>query len=148
MPENSNIIFNNNYSESEMSSKTYSVDFLKNRIVGEKDGIEALKDTIFKIINTERYKYDIYDWNYGVEFSDIIGMDRKLAVTEIENRIKDALSIDERIKNISDFQFVENKNSIEVSFTVESIFGNIRESKEVSICCMKLMKNLWKKNLI
>lgn len=133
MPENSNIIFNNNYSESEMSSKTYSVDFLKNRIVGEKDGIEALKDTIFKIINTERYKYDIYDWNYGVEFSDIIGMDRKLAVTEIELRIKDALSVDKRIESVSDFIFVENRNSIEVTFIVKSVLGDFDIRKEVSI---------------
>ena len=133
IPESSGVNFNETYLKADLVSKTYAIDFDKNRIVGERDGLSALKDTVFKILNTERYIYDIYDWNYGVEFSDIIGMDRKLAVTEIENRIKDALSIDERIKNISDFQFVENKNSIEVSFTVESIFGNIRESKEVSI---------------
>ena len=87
----------------------------------------------FKILNTERYIYDIYDWNYGVEFSDIIGMDRKLATTEIEIRIRDALSVDERIEEISDFEFVEHRNSIEVSFKVKSIWGDLKIFKEVSI---------------
>ena len=133
IPESSGVNFNEIYSKADLVSKTYAIDFDKNRIVGERDGLSALKDTVFKILNTERYIYDIYDWNYGVEFSEIIGMDRKLAVTEIELRIKDALSVDKRIESVSDFIFVENRNSIEVTFTVKSVLGDFDIRKEVSI---------------
>ncbi len=133
IPESSGVNFNSTYSEVDLVSKTYAIDFDKKRIAGERDGISALKDTIFKILNTERYVYDIYDWNYGIEFSDIIGMDRKLAVTEIELRIKDALLVDKRIESVSDFVFIEGRNSMEVSFTVKSVLGNFSIRKEVSI---------------
>ena len=32
-------------------------------IVGKVSGLEHLKQTIFWILNTERYEYIIYDWN-------------------------------------------------------------------------------------
>ena len=133
IPEDSKTVFNETYSSGIVPSKTYAVDFENKRIIGENDNIYALRDAIFKILNTERYIYDIYDWNYGVEFSDIIGMDRKLATTEIEIRIRDALSVDERIEEISDFEFVEHRNSIEGSFKVKSIWGDLKIFKEVSI---------------
>ena len=37
------------------------------KIIGMCDDYEAMKQAIFKIINTERYRYLIYDWNYGIE---------------------------------------------------------------------------------
>ena len=37
------------------------------RISGECDGVEAVKQAIYNILNTERYQYIIYSWNYGVE---------------------------------------------------------------------------------
>lgn len=36
------------------------------------DGMEAVKQAVYKILQTERYKYVIYDWNYGVELEDLL----------------------------------------------------------------------------
>ena len=47
-------------------TKTYKMELEENsnRISGFTDEQDAMKQAIYKIIRTERYKYIIYDWNY------------------------------------------------------------------------------------
>ena len=55
-------------------SKTYVMNIDGERITGTMtDDIEAVKQAIYKILNTERYQYPIYSWNYGVELADLFG---------------------------------------------------------------------------
>ncbi len=46
-----------------------------NRIIGYTDEIEAMEQAIYLILNIERYKHEIYDWNYGIELADLFGKD-------------------------------------------------------------------------
>lgn len=46
-------------------SYTYKLD--DTRVRGYVDGSEAVKQAVYKILMTERYKYIIYGFNYGVE---------------------------------------------------------------------------------
>lgn len=115
-------------------SKTYRIDFNKNRAKGIFDEIKALTQSIYKILITKRYKYEIYDWNYGIEIDDLIGMPKPYVKIEIERRIKDALSIDDRILEVYDFEFFDvynDKCSLCVKFVVKSIFGDFGFSWEV-----------------
>ncbi|WP_250278894.1 DUF2634 domain-containing protein [[Clostridium] colinum] len=117
-----------------MPSKTYRIDFGKNRAEGLFDEIKSLKQAIYKILLTKRYKYEIYDWNYGMEIDDLIGMPKEYVKIEIENRIIDALSIDDRIKDVYNFEFFDihnDKCSLGVKFIVKSIFGNFDFRLEV-----------------
>ena len=57
----------------EQPSKTYKMDLEGNTTRGYTDGLEAMKQVVFKILNTERYKYPMYSWNYGVELEDLFG---------------------------------------------------------------------------
>ena len=41
-------------------SNTFSIDFISNKITGFVDEKEAVKQAIFLILNTERYKFLIY----------------------------------------------------------------------------------------
>ena len=43
------------------------------RIINKCDKLEAMKQVIYKILMTERYKYFIYSWNYGIELTDLFG---------------------------------------------------------------------------
>ena len=54
-------------------SNTFHIDFDRGRIIGFVDEKEALKQAILLILNTERYRFLIYSWNYGIELVDIIG---------------------------------------------------------------------------
>lgn len=115
-------------------SKTYKLNIEKNTISGGYiDGIEAVKQAVYKILNTERFDYTIYSWNYGVELKNLIGTHTSFAVPEIERVIQEALLQDDRIEEVTDFEFSVNKSIITVKFKVISTEGNTTIEKVVSI---------------
>lgn len=103
-------------------------------IVGKVSGLEHLKQTIFWLLNTERYECIIYDWNIGLETKDLYGMPVDYVCSELEYRIQDTLSIDERIEEIYDFSFDTSKRGVILcQFKVKSIYGEFTEEKEVNV---------------
>lgn len=115
----------------EQPDKTYKLTE-KNRIRGETDGMRALKQSIYCVLNTERYQYPVYSWNYGIELMDLYGEPLTYVCPELERRIQEALLCDSRITGVSDFVFTFlQKGKIQVSFTVHSVYGNIEAKKEV-----------------
>ena len=119
-----------NYQTSNTFRVRYEDDY---KLLGMCDDIEAMKQAIFKIINTERYKYLIYDWNYGIELSDLIGKPIPYVYAEIERRIKEALLADNRIKEVTDFRFSNNGGDVLCLFTANTIYGEINNiSREVT----------------
>ena len=114
-------------------TKTYKLDIEKNIIVGYCDGIEALKQAIYKILNTERYDYLIYSWNYGVEIKNLIGEETTLVIPELERIIKEALMQDDRIEDVTDFEFSIKENIVTTKFKVTSVEGVAEIEKVVSI---------------
>lgn len=133
LPTNSNIEELIDFEVTEQTSNTYRLIYQKNKIKGFTDEIEALKQAIYFILNTERYDYLIYNWNYGFEIKDLIGQDPRSILPEIQKRICDALIQDTRITEISDFVFSIVKNKVSVSFTVKSIFGDISQDLDVAL---------------
>ena len=117
----------------ENPSNTYNHDIEKARIYGNTDGLEAIKQTVYHILNTERYEYIIYSWNYGVELWDLYGKPLPYVYSEIKRRITEALIQDDRIDSVSDFEFSNIKGAVLTSFTVHSKMGDFEESKEVKV---------------
>lgn len=109
-------------------SKTYRIDFEKGKTIGFCDGLEALKQAIYLILNIERYEYLIYSWNYGSELNELIGKQKDIAESEFKRRITEALLQDDRINNIDNFIFKYDKDCVQVEFTVFSIYGEFTES--------------------
>ena len=96
--------------------------------------MEAIKQTIFKILNTERYKYIIYSWNYGIELEDLFGQPVLFVCPEIERRVKEALLQDDRITEVDSFDFdISKRGVVSVTFTVHTIFGDLDEGMVVNI---------------
>ena len=108
-------------------------DVYKNRINGYTDDLDALKQTIYLILNTERYKFPIYSWDYGVELYNLFGKPMPYVLSELPRRIKDALLVDNRITDVTDFEFEQNGKKLLVKFTVISTIGNISSEVEVTI---------------
>lgn len=125
--------FLQDFSEVEIPSKDYSLDRAKSKINGTVEDLEALKQTIYFILNTERYEHLIYSWNYGVELADLIGQPYSYVVPELERRITEALTQDERITGVSDFSFEKNKNKVHVTFVVSTIYGSVESEVNVSV---------------
>lgn len=112
-----------------MPSYTPKIDFERNRIMGTVDNIDAMEQAIYLILQTERYESIIYNWYYGVEFDTLIGKSRELITSELERRIREALTEDDRINRISDFEIEFTSDKAIVSFTVNTIFGDIEISE-------------------
>ena len=119
-----------NYQTSNTFRVRYESDY---KLLGMCDDIEAMKQAIFKIINTERDKYLSYDWNYGIELNDLIGKPIPYVYAEIERRIKEALLADNRIKEVTDFRFSNNGGDVLCLFTANTIYGEINNiTREVT----------------
>lgn len=115
-------------------SKQHRMNLDRNRILGTCDGLEAVKQSIFKILNSERYSYLIYSWDYGIELMDLYGQPPMYVCPEIERRVKEALSQDDRITGVDNFEFdISNKGVVSVTFTVHTLFGDLAEEMAVNI---------------
>lgn len=114
-------------------SKTYVMNIDGERITGTMtDDIEAVKQAIYKILNTERYQYPIYSWNYGVELADLFGKPIAYVLPEIPRRIKEALVADDRIIDATAFELSHDKRgNVLAKFKVITIFGNFDAGKEI-----------------
>lgn len=129
-----NIVSKNGIKLTKFTSNSYKLDDKKEHIKGNIDNIEAIKQAVYKILRTERYNYEIYDWNYGIELNDLIGKSKNFVKSEIIWRITDALIVDDRISEVFDFTFKDiDKTSILVSFKIRTDFGNENIMWEVSI---------------
>ena len=104
-------------------SRTWRLDAETGRIAGKIDGLEAVKQAVFKILQTERYAYMAYSFDYGVELKNLMGQSPAYAQSELRRRIAEALLQDARIQNVRDFQFEQTGDSMTVRFTVESSAG-------------------------
>lgn len=130
LPENAII---NDFKLINETSSTYHLDYANNAISGKFDGIEAIKQAIYIMLNTERYKYPIYDWNYGSDLQSLIGAEKSFAIPEIERRITDVLMRDSRIVSVTNFSFSDCKSSVTVHFTVNTMLGSMHMQHEVMI---------------
>lgn len=115
-------------------SKNYKMDLNGDSVRGFCDEIEAMKQTIFRILQTERYAYIIYSWNYGIETLDLYGMPVTYVCPELERRITEALLTDERITRVYDFEHdTSQKGIVHTIFKVDTIFGNVNAERTVNI---------------
>ncbi len=107
-------------------SKNYKMHFGKEVVNGYCDELVAMEQVIYKILNTERYKYLIYSWNYGIELADLFGKPVSYVCTELKRRITEALVQDDRVENVDSFSFdIQKRGVVHTTFTVHTIFGSV-----------------------
>ena len=114
-------------------TKTYNFNIENNVINGFCDNLEAMKQAVYKILNTERYKNIMYSWNYGIELLDLFGEPMNYAVSELKRRITDALVQDDRIQSVDNFEYQTERRTVYLTFTVHTIFGDIQSEKVVNV---------------
>ncbi len=105
-------------------TKTWIIDKDSGRIAGIDEGIKAMVQAVDIILNTQRYKWQIYSANFGTELEDLPGNDRAYIEAEIPRRIEDALSVDDRIESVTDYIFSEREpGGLACCFSVNTVFG-------------------------
>ena len=116
----------------EQSSYTYKMHLTNETIVGYTDLQESMIQAIYCILNTERYQYMIYSWNYGIELIDLIGEPVSYVIPELKRRIIESLTWDERITDVDDFSFDVSKGKIHCKFTAYTVYGEVQIEKVVN----------------
>lgn len=125
--------FTKDFEESEIPSKDYCLDIESNKITGTIEQLEQLKQSIYFMLNTERYDFLIYSWDYGVELKDLFGQPYSYVVPEIERRVAECLTQDDRIESVGDFSFEKVRNQIHATFLVSTIYGTIESGVNVNV---------------
>ena len=114
-------------------SLTYRLDFVNRRIIGKVDDKEAVLQFIKKVLDTNKYAYEIYDWYYGNELLGLVGMSYDYFSVEAPRIIEEALLVDDRITYIDSWSFTRlSVDSMEISFLVHTIYGDIKYTEEVA----------------
>ena len=114
-------------------TKTYKMNIEYNVINGFCDNLEAMKQVVYKILNTERYENIMYSWNYGIELQDLFGEPMNYVISELQRRITEALVQDDRIKSVDGFEYQTDRKTISLTFVVHTIFGDVQSEKAVNL---------------
>lgn len=115
-------------------SLTYKLDLANKRIMGKVDNSDSVFQAIQKILSTDKYAYDIYDWNYGHELLKLVGKEFSYIEVKLPQIINEALLQDDRIKEITDMEITQvGIDTVVVSFKVITIFSTINYTMEVKV---------------
>lgn len=104
-----------------------------NRIEGTVDGQAAVRQAVEIILNVERFRWQIYRPYSGMEWDGLIGQDPGYVGAELQRRVIDALTVDDRVTGISDYDYTMDGASLSAVFTVNTVYGSIAESLEVPL---------------
>ena len=104
-----------------------------NRIEGTVDGQAAVRQAVEIILNVERFRWQIYRPYSGMEWDGLIGQDPGYVGAELQRRVIDALTVDDRVTGISDYDYTVDGSSLSAVFIVNTVYGSIAESLEVPL---------------
>lgn len=113
-------------------TKTYE---LKDGFIGGFiDGQSAIQQTVAKVLRTSRYRFLVYDDEYGSELEDVISQNLPFELLELEipRAIKEALTVDDRIEDVVDFVISQDGNALYITFRVITVSGD-EFNEEVTI---------------
>ena len=117
--------------EQSYTDRTYKMS--DTQIAGFVEGMEALKQSIYKALSTEQYEYPIYSFQYGIAWKQLIGEDRSYVRAELRRMVEELVMRDDRIQSVDSFEFSFSGDSCHCSFDVSSIYGDIRVTTEGKI---------------
>lgn len=102
-----------------------------NRIEGTADGLQAVRQAAEIILNVERYRWQIYRPYSGMEWAGLIGQDSGYVGAELQRRLVDALTVDDRITGISDYKYTVDGQKLRATFRVDTVYGSYNSEQEV-----------------
>jgi len=94
--------------------------------VATADEIQAYTEWCYKALLTPRYRYLIYSRSYGQEFEDLIrrNLSRAGNESEIKRIITEALLVDPRTAEVTNFAFNWDGDTVYVTFDAITVRGD------------------------
>ena len=131
MEENYNPIAD--FEELSMPNKTWKIDFDRNVVTTNITDLEAISQAAHLILATERFEFNIYSHEYGLESVDLFGENMTYVMSEIKRRVTEALTQDDRITSVDNFEYTKTKRGLNVKFTVTCNVGQFNGETEVAL---------------
>ena len=120
--------------EEDGPSPTYTFKVVNGRIRSMTDELDAMKQAVDKILQTERFVYPIYDEQYGNDLPELIGESIDYALSEAERMTVEALEADDRITSVEITKCEQSSSdSIIVEGFANTIYGRVGFESEVDI---------------
>lgn len=114
-------------------TNTYIIDWTSNQISGTSAGLDAMRQAVEIILNVERFRWQIYNSNFGSELENLPGNELDYIQSEIPRRIEEAFSVDNRILSVENYVFTPGPlGTLLVTFDVRTVYGTIQEEVEVA----------------
>ena len=108
-------------------SRTWIIDRNTMQVGYMDEGLEAVRQAVEIALNVERFQWQIYNTNFGNELEELVGDDSDYIQSELPRMVNDALSVDDRVIDTADYVFSVNGDSMTVSFTVNTVYGQLTE---------------------
>lgn len=126
-PMEENELENEYLNDDDQEVKEYEIDFATGQLTGRVvEGLKAILMWAWMALQTTRYRYYIYSWDYGQEFEEYIGKgysDEHLNL-EMQRIIEECLMVNEHIAGIDNYEFSKNeKGEIIISFSIMTDYG-------------------------
>ena len=113
-------------------SKTWIIDRNTMQVACMDDGLEAVRQAVEIALDVERFRWTIYSANFGSELDELVGQDEALITAEIPRLVEGALSQDDRVIQVEDYVFTRTgPDSMHVSFTVRTVYGDLIEEMQI-----------------
>lgn len=108
-------------------SATWRMDLERGIISGKTDGLHAIKQAVFKILQSQRFRHVIYSGNYGNELAELVGRQPSFVQLEAQRMLEEALLQDDRIIAVEGVKVSQRGDQAVVMFTVHSDYGSFEE---------------------
>lgn len=135
LPQSSNVQIMTDLDIVSQPNKTYYTDKEKKIVQGTvEDYLKTVEQSVYLILQTERYDYIMYSHKYGIELKDLYGREENYVVPMLMLRVPEALLQDERIESVEDFSYTVNGGKFLINFTVKTKYGDLKmEGVEINV---------------
>lgn len=143
LPQSSNVQIMTDLDIVNQPNKTYYIDKEKKIVQGTvEDYLKTVEQSVYLILQTERYDYIMYSHKYGIELKDLYGREENYVVPMLMLRVPEALLQDERIESVEDFSYTVNGGKFLINFTVKTKYGDLKmEGVEINVWKLFIRKN-------
>ena len=114
--------------------KEYGINFSTGQLTGQiVEGKEAIKVWIWCCLQTQRFRYPIYSWDYGADMEQYIGraVSREFLQTDCEDALRSAMLVNPYISDVTDFNVERKDDQMHISFRVITRFGEMEVEQSV-----------------
>lgn len=115
-----------------LPSLTYQVS--NGRIIGNIDGLDAMRQAIDKLLRTECFIFEIYSDQYGNDLDELIGKEYEYVEADIARVLDEAIMGDDRVDSVEVTAIAQqSSNSLLANVSVTTMYGTITTELEVEV---------------